>query len=304
MAPKTLRAEMQAGFGRWREDLPLAWRALLGPVEPDLQAIDTSLILDAGRFVYPGRRGKQVPGAPAGSHALRPLESTSPDDVRVLVIGQDPYLHVEQATGRSFEEGGLLSWSVEKPPTASLRRIMQAVANVRRPERDDYLDEAGWAAVVADRGDLGLSAPAATWDRWETRGVVFMNASFTSTSRDPALPRKTEDARQKAFRERGHHPFWRPVVDALLVGLAKRTGRPLIVVTWGQEAEKTVADAKVAAAAGDRWGTLVRQIHRAHPNAGPKGGTPPTRCEFLTGVNPLREINDALAAAGSSAIDW
>ena len=211
---------------------------------------------------------------------------------------------MEQATGRSFEEGGLLSWSVEKPPTAGLRRLVQAIAHLRRPEREDYLDEAGWAAVVTDRGDLGLSAPAATWDRWETRGVLFVNAAFTATSRDPAIPRKTEDNRQNAYRDRGHRVFWKPIVNALLAGLAKRASRPLVLVTWGQEAEKTLAASQAVALAGDRWGTQVRQIVRAHPNAAPKGAAQPTRCAFLTGMNPLREINEALAAAGSSAVDW
>ena len=304
MPVKTLRAELAATFGRWTDDLPLDWRAFFAGVAPDAASVDAELLLDGGRFVYPGRKGKLPPGAPVGAHALRPFEHVSPEDVRVVVVGQDPYLQVEQATGRSFEEGGLLSWSVEKPPSTGLRRIVQAVAHLRRPEREDYLDEAGWAAVVADRGDLGLSAPAATWDRWETRGVLFVNAAFTATSRDPAIPRKTEDTRQNAYRDRGHRVFWKPVVNALLAGLAKRPGRPLVLVTWGQEAEKTLAASQAVALAGDRWGTEVGQIVRAHPDAAPKGATPPTRCAFLTGVNPLREINEALAAAGSSAVDW
>lgn len=303
MPDRTLRAELTALFARWADDLSLDWRAFFQGVSPDPSVVDAGLKVEAPRLVYPGRRGKLPIGAPAGSHAMRPFEHLSPEDVRVVVVGQDPYLSVGQATGRSFEEGGLASWSVEKPPAPSLRRVVQAIAHLRRPEREDYLDEAGWAAVVADRAELGLPAPSAAWDRFETRGVLFVNAAFTATSRDPAAPRKAEDTRLEAHREKGHRPFWRPVVTALLAGLARRAHAPLVLVAWGKDAEHTIAEAGVAAAAGSRLGGSVRVVTRCHPNAGPRGATP-ARSEFLTGTNPLREINDALAAAGSSAVDW
>lgn len=306
MPAKTLRAELHGLFARWRDDLPLDWRAVVGPVEPDPSAVDPELTVDAVRTVYPGRRGKPAPGAPAGAHALRPFESSRPDDVRVVVVGVDPYPAVEQATGRAFEEGGLLAWSASPQPSASPRRLLQAVAHVRRPEREDYLDEGGWAKVVADRVELGLSAPAATWDRWEMRGVLFVNAAFTATRRDPAGTRKAEDTLQKAHRERGHRPYWRPVAHAVLAGLARRPGRPLVLVAWGQEAAAVVAASGAAAAAGPRWGQDVRLVERTHPATGPKGGEAATtgRSPFLQGVNPLREINDALAAVGAGAVDW
>ena len=303
MPDPTLRDELARVFADWHTNLSSQWTTFFAAISPALDAVDPLLVLDHGRFVFPGSKASRPTGAPPGSHALRPFETVTPAAVRVLVIGQDPYFDVGQATGRSFEQGDLVDWRTKRP-TASIRRLIQAVAQFRRPPGSAYLvEKGGWDAVAKDVESLALEPPTSLWNRWEKAGVMFVNAAFTISSRDKNLAPEAEKQRQQLFRMNGHAPFWRPVLNGLIVGLANRTNTPLVVVTWGNDAKQTVKDSGMQAAAGTRWQTEVRQVSRVHPSNMPTiKGAP--RFPFLDGKNPLVEVNDALEAAGASPISW
>ena len=132
---------------------------------------------------------------------------------------------------------------------------------------------------------------------------MFVNAAFTISSRDRNLAPEDEKKRQQLYRMNGHAKFWRPVLDALLVRLAERANTPLVVVTWGNDARKTLEDSGLQAAAGKRWQREVRQISRDHPSNMPTAKGAP-RFPFLDGTNPLIEVNDALKAAAAPPISW
>lgn len=89
---------------------------------------------------------------PAPKNIFRAFELTPFDDVKVVILGQDPYHGAHQAIGLSFavEEGTAL------PP--SLRNIYK---------------EIGY--------DLGISMEGANGDlsRWAKQGVLLLNATLT-----------------------------------------------------------------------------------------------------------------------------
>src|SRR6185369_12848524 len=105
----------------------------------------------------------------------RAFDGITPDEVRVVVIGQDPYPHVEQATGRSFEQADVVAGLTKVTP--SLKRILQAVALARTGDRR-YVDGGAeaWQRVLAARaaGTLDLPPPLPMWDRWQGAGVMFV----------------------------------------------------------------------------------------------------------------------------------
>jgi uracil-DNA glycosylase len=287
----TLRDTMRALLDGWRGDLPPAWSHALAGVEPDLEAVRADLALADGEVVFPGRKGRAPAGARPDSHAFRALDGIAPADVRVVVMGQDPYTRVEQATGRSFEQGDLRDWFGQPKVTPSLKRIVQALAR-RRTNDLSYLDgRGGWARVVTDLKSraLAIPEPRALWDHWQAQGVVFLNAILTFNRFQPD------------YQFRGHQPLWRPILLRLLDVLVRRSEGALVCVAWGGKAADAIRSARVeeAARAAGTWGKRVRTVTAAHPNA--IGAPPP----FFAGTrDPLQDVNDALVAMGGKAVQW
>ena len=126
------------------ESIPASWRPALQPVlETDearrlggwLQAEE-----DAGKTVYP----------PRGSR-LKALELTPLDQVKVVILGQDPYHGAGQAMGLSFS----VPQGIKVPP--SLVNIYKELES-----------------------DLGIARPAhGDLSRWAQQGVLLLNNTLT-----------------------------------------------------------------------------------------------------------------------------
>jgi uracil-DNA glycosylase len=275
----------------WRADLAPAWSQALAGVEPDFGAVRADLDVADGEVVFPGRKGRPPAGARPDAHVFRALDGIAPADVRVVVMGQDPYTRVEQATGRSFEQGDLADWLGKPKVTPSLRRIVQALAR-RRTGNLAYLDgQGGWGRVVADikSGALPIEGPRALWDHWQAQGVVFLNAILTFNRFQPD------------HQFRGHQPLWRPILVRLLDALVRRPEGALVCVAWGGKAADAFKGARVeeSARAAGTWESRVRVVTASHPNA--FGAPPPF---FAGSGDPLRDVNDALVAMGGKAVEW
>ncbi|NKY10173.1 uracil-DNA glycosylase [Cellulomonas hominis] len=147
------------------------WAAALAPVEPQVHA--------AGEFL----RAEVAAGRtylPAGEHVLRAF--TRPlADVRVLIVGQDPYPTPGHAMGLSF--------SVQP----DVRPVPRSLANI----------------FTELQSDLGVPAPS-TGDLspWADRGVMLLNRVLTVRPGEPASHRRkgweaVTDRAIEALVERG-----------------------------------------------------------------------------------------------------
>src|SRR5690606_31903502 len=110
LAGLALSHAMEDILAGWRDDLDPDWRAVFATTDLGFEAIDPSLTLDAWEPVFPARKGRVYPGAPKGAHIFRAFEGIRPADVRVVVLGQDPYPCAAFSTGRAFEAGNVASW--------------------------------------------------------------------------------------------------------------------------------------------------------------------------------------------------
>jgi len=129
--------------GRQLAGLHPAWRAVFdaAPLREALARLDHFLEarLAAGATVYP-------------RHVFRALEALAPDDVRVVILGQDPYHGPGQAQGLAFS----VPDTCPTPP--SLRNMFQELAREypdRPPRRHNDLTD------------------------WSRQGVLLLNASLT-----------------------------------------------------------------------------------------------------------------------------
>ena len=88
---------------------------------------------------------------PSGANIFRALDKCSPDDVKVVIIGQDPYHGEGQANGLCFS----VNEGVMFPP--SLRNIFKEIES-----------------------DLGIKVPTSgNLDRWAEQGVLLLNSTLT-----------------------------------------------------------------------------------------------------------------------------
>ncbi|VVE41906.1 uracil-DNA glycosylase [Pandoraea fibrosis] len=172
--------------------LPADWKTLVSPfVRSDAYAplcrfVDAEVA--AGKTVYPADI----------FHALR---MTSPGDVKVVILGQDPYHGddhgIAQAHGMAFS----VQRGVRVPP--SLRNIYKEI------ERD-----------------LGISPPShGHLDAWAKQGVLLLNTTLTVEAANAA-------SHAKPFKTGG----WQACTDTLLCGLAAQQG-PLVFLLWGSHAQ-------------------------------------------------------------------
>src|SRR5687768_12199978 len=105
-----LRDLLANHYAAWRNDLPSSWQAPLQSVAPDLAGVPAGTTISASVAIFPRLKASPLAGAPPGASVLRCLDRVSFQDVRVVVMGQDPYPRRRQATGRAFEHGSWVRW--------------------------------------------------------------------------------------------------------------------------------------------------------------------------------------------------
>jgi uracil-DNA glycosylase len=129
--------------------IPPPWRELLG--NPTLDAIDA-----IGEEISKRRATEEI--LPPDRMVFRALD-VAPRDVRVIIVGQDPYPTPGHATGLAFSVGQGV-WPL--PPT--LKNILTELA-----------DDVG--ITPAQHGDLSA---------WRDQGVLLLNRHLTTIAHQPA----------------------------------------------------------------------------------------------------------------------
>jgi uracil-DNA glycosylase len=266
----------------WRADLDPAWQAVLAEVEPDLDAVDATLDLEAWEPVFPVRRGKVLLGGPKGGHMLHAFDGIAPDRVRCVVLGQDPYPDPTFSTGRAFEAGNVAQWrELEKMFSVSVRTFLQQIVAARTGNASYAVTTKGWLRVLdeIEAGKLPFETAGTLADRWVRSGALLLNSSFTLTRFQVA-----GDPHQL----RGHLPLWRPVVEAILRHAATR-GTAVAFLGFGDQA------AAALEGAGVRDGGPIACILREHPARGDA---------VLALENPFALANRHLIRHGAQPVDW
>lgn len=122
---------------------------------------------------------------PPGSLIFHAFDATPFDQVKVVILGQDPYHGLRQAHGLSF--------SVQKgiPPPPSLINIFKEL-----------------------KDDVGVPVPQHGYlEKWAQQGVLLLNASLTVRAGEPMSHSKigwhhfTDAAIKKVSERRGHVVF-------------------------------------------------------------------------------------------------
>lgn len=275
---------MEAHLRGWQNDLTPDWREFFEGAEPNLDGLPGWDVPD----LFPDRleleHAREAGEAVEGPHMVRAFDGLTPNRVRVLILGQDPYPRRDRATGRAFEDG---AWDGNAPATAadSLRPLLQSAAACAHPNLGISNENDDWAGIwdAIDAEDLAPPIMPKYFDDLAAHGVLCINAAWTFTGR------------ARAHLDM-HLKVWRPVVQHLILGMITREGGGPVFLQLGGEARKLFHAAS--------WRHLranpeinVRTIYCAHPMAW-RGRT------YFDYENPLTRTNQALAELRAEEVRW
>ena len=271
----------------WIDDLSPAWRDVFVGTELGLDDIDPDLELCAHEPIYPTRKTYSHPESPEGAHIFRAFDDIEPNDVRCVLLGQDPYPSIEFSTGRAFEVGSYRSWrNLEEMFTHSLRCFTQCVCAARSERPALARNTSGWKDTIdlIESGEIDLESPPDLVQRWVDQGVLLVNSSLTISRFEVA---------GHPHQLRGHIPLWRPFIVRLLRYLIEDRPVPVVVVLFGDVA-KSAHQATITELAD---ASIVEEstVATEHPAAGD---------DFLKNGNPLTQCNSILVSRGERPIDW
>jgi len=303
----TLKERLEAELGDWQARLPDAWRPRFDGVALDFDACDPRATLDEGDRIWPQETNQG--GAP-GAHLFKACRDLAPEEVRVVIFGNDPYTRIGQATGRSFEQGDLAGWAADLARPGRVSPSLQSIicaAAATGPGADGYKlvdttqakpasgapgSQPVWrchvelARAIKD-GAVDPPAPGGIFGHWAGQGVLWLNRTLTYT--------KWLDADQQDTHRASHQRLWAPFTERVLELLADQArDHPIVVVLWGSSAADLAARLTALAAARHAPPGNVRTVSTGHPQW-PEG-------YFRIG-NPLAKINAAIGDSGP-AIDW
>ena len=280
----SLASAMEDILDAWVDDLPGPWRVVVDHVVLGFDEIDPALELEPWEPVFPVRKAKQFPGMPKGAHAMRAYDGVAPDDVRCLILGQDPYPEPGFSTGRAFEAGNVRTWrELDKMFSKSIRAYTQLIVAFRTGDPSWARSFADWPRVLEalESGDIEFECPATIAGRHESEGVLLLNAALT-LSRFALVP--------CAHQTQGHLPLWAPLIEATLAALIKQD-RPIVFLSFGDAAAAAFASVGLVEGHHGRHGTILRP----HPAFADK---------LLSLQNPFNLCNSYLEAMGEQPIAW
>lgn len=152
---------------------------------------------------------------PSPNVALR-FASLDLKQIRIAIIGKDPYPQAGIATGRSFEVNGVRSW-FDPAINSSLKNMIKAI----HKSHFNYDEGSSIAKVREDINQtvFPILPPNEAFSHWEEQGVLFLNTAFT--------------CRQGGFEEAGSHlSHWKKFFDLLLLHITKHN-QDIKYFLWG-----------------------------------------------------------------------
>ncbi|KDN85342.1 uracil-DNA glycosylase [Kitasatospora cheerisanensis] len=179
-------------------ELPESWRAVLA------EETGKPYFAQLAEFLAAERAEHEV--FPPAGQEFSALDVTAYQDVRVLVLGQDPYHDNGQAHGMSFS----VLPGVKVPP--SLRNIYKEL----HTDLGLFTDPETGAFRMPDNGYL---MP------WAEQGVLLLNAVLTVRAHEP-----------NSHKAKG----WEKFTDAVIMAVSARE-EPCVFVLWGGYAKKKLA---------------------------------------------------------------
>ncbi|NLE23966.1 MAG: uracil-DNA glycosylase [Clostridiaceae bacterium] len=157
--------------------------------------------------------------SPEKHRVLRFLE-TDLNNLKIVILGQDPYPEKGKATGRAFEVGGLNTWD-EPFRQVSLKNIVRLIYKSYKGI-ENYNDIPKFSAILDEikEGNFKIADPPDLFESLENQGVLFLNTCFTVSPGKPL----------------SHTGIWQDFTEKLLLWLSN-ANPDFIWFLWGKNAQ-------------------------------------------------------------------
>lgn len=111
---------------------------------------------------------------PAPDNVLRFMKNNL-YEIKVVILGQDPYPEKGRATGRAFEVGDLLSWN-QKFRQVSLKNIIRLIYK-NYNKINEYKEIKKFSEIQKEikEGKFSILPPDKIFKSWEKQGVLLLN---------------------------------------------------------------------------------------------------------------------------------
>lgn len=140
------------------------------------------------------------------------------NQVKIIILGQDPYPQQGVATGRAFEVGTLKSWN-QAFNNISLKNIVRAIYVAYKNE---YLKFSEIKKLMGT--SFLIKNPDELFIDWEKQGVLLLNTSFTC----------------ETGKSNSHEKSWKPFTLKLLHHISVNYPN-IIWFLWGNNAKEIVS---------------------------------------------------------------
>lgn len=141
------------------------------------------------------------------------------NDMKVVILGQDPYPEKGRATGRAFEVGDLVSWQ-DKFKQVSLKNIVRLIYKTYK-NIENYDEIKSFSEIKKEiiTGQFNILPPNKIFESWEKQGVLLLNSYLTCEIGNPG----------------SHREIWNEFSNNLIKYIAKKNSN-LIWFLWGKDA--------------------------------------------------------------------
>lgn len=111
---------------------------------------------------------------PSRDNVLRFMKCNM-DNIKVVILGQDPYPEKGRATGRAFEVGDLYSWN-QKFRQVSLKNIVRLIyKNYNGIYEYSKIKKFSQIQKEIETGNFTILPPDEIFKSWEKQGVLLLN---------------------------------------------------------------------------------------------------------------------------------
>lgn len=147
------------------------------------------------------------------------------EDIKVCILGKDPYFQKGVATGLAFEVNKD-SWNDESINT-SLKNILKLIYKTYTGEIKDI----NYIRKMIENNKFKILAPSLLFENWMKQGVLLLNSSLTTLVGSSGM----------------HHKFWTPIIKELIEYISYKNN-DITYLLWGNDAiifEKNILNGNI-----------------------------------------------------------
>ncbi|CAM3457512.1 uracil-DNA glycosylase family protein [Pseudostreptobacillus hongkongensis] len=147
------------------------------------------------------------------------------NNIKVCLIGKDPYFQKGVATGLAFEVKSN-SWFDEKVNT-SLKNMLKLIYKTYTGKYEDINE----IREAIKKEDFKILAPIDLFESWRKQGVLLLNSSLTT----------------EIDKAGAHHKFWQDITKTLIEYISTKN-KDITYLLWGNDAavlEKNILSGKI-----------------------------------------------------------